>query len=564
MISVSGINWKEKIVNKNLIEKLQQENKFSHILSKLIISRKFDDDEIFSVGNDVEFSNIFKNNLDFINSINLLKESIDKKEEICILGDYDVDGSVATSLFVKFLKNLNHPFFYYIPDREKDGYGASIRLFKKLILKKPKLVIMLDCGSSANEAIDYLNKKKIKSIIVDHHEINKPFPKANIIINPKKNDNYIKYDYFCATALTYFFLDLFIKKFEYKFNLRKDLIFVLLATVCDVMPLRKINRFIAKSALKEFNIKNNDIIKEIYNQLNKKNQLNLDDLGFLIGPILNSGGRLGKSSYSTDLLSSNDTKKIKLRSSQLIKLNEHRKKIEKNTLNQIDLNKISKSDENIIIYYDPLMHEGLIGIIAARLKDLFNKPSFVITNSNRILKSSARSVKGYNIGAAIKRAMDKDLIINGGGHSMAAGFILDKNNLSFLKKFLIRDFSKYNISRDFTLNYDAEVSSSIFNKNFLNEIKKIEPFGYENEAPIFLFKQMKVIKPKLLNNKHIFSILKSKRGFSINSICFNSTNTKIEKYLFNYKNELSVVGQISENFWDNKKILQLIIKDLIL
>ena len=564
MISVSGINWKEKIVNKNLIEKLQQENKFSHILSKLIISRKFDDDEIFSVGNDVEFSNIFKNDLDFINSINLLKESIDKKEEICILGDYDVDGSVATSLFVKFLKNLNHPFFYYIPDREKDGYGASIRLFKKLILKKPKLVIMLDCGSSANEAIDYLNKKKIKSIIVDHHEINKPFPKANIIINPKKNDNYIKYDYFCATALTYFFLDLFIKKFKYKFNLRKDLIFVLLATVCDVMPLRKINRFIAKSALKEFNIKNNDIIKEIYNQLNKKNQLNLDDLGFLIGPILNSGGRLGKSSYSTDLLSSNDTKKIKLRSSQLIKLNEHRKKIEKNTLNQIDLNKISKSDENIIIYYDPLMHEGLIGIIAARLKDLFNKPSFVITNSNRILKSSARSVKGYNIGAAIKRAIDKNLIINGGGHSMAAGFILDKNNLSFLKKFLIRDFSKYNISRDFTLNYDAEVSSSIFNKNFLNEIKKIEPFGHENEAPIFLFKQMKVIKPKLLNNKHIFSILKSKRGFSINSICFNSTNTKIEKYLFNYKKELSVVGQISENFWDNKKILQLIIKDLIL
>ena len=564
MISVSGINWKEKIANKNLIKKLQQENKFSHILSKLIISRKFDDDEIFSVGNDVEFSNIFKNDLDFINSINLLKESIDKKEEICILGDYDVDGSVATSLFVKFLKNLNHPFFYYIPDREKDGYGASIRLFKKLILKKPKLVIMLDCGSSANEAIDYLNKKKIKSIIVDHHEINKPFPKANFIINPKKNNVLIKYDYFCATALTYFFLDLFIKRFKYEFNLRKDLIFVLLATVCDVMPLRKINRFIAKSALKEFNIKNNEIIKEIYNQLNKKNQLNLNDLSFLIGPILNSGGRLGKSSYSTELLSSNDTKKIELRSSQLIKLNEHRKKIEKNTLNQIDLNKINKSDENIIIYYDPLIHEGLIGIIAARLKDLFNKPSFVITDSNRILKSSARSVKGYNIGAAIKRAIDKNLIISGGGHSMAAGFILDKNNLSFLKKFLIRDFSKYNISRDFTLNYDAEVSSSIFNKNFLNEIKKIEPFGYENEAPIFLFKQMKVIKPKLLNNKHIFSILKSKRGFSINSICFNSTNTKIEKYLFNYKNELSVVGQISENFWDNKKILQLIIKDLIL
>ena len=147
---------------------------------------------------------------------------------------------------------------------------------------------------------------------------------------------------------------------------------------------------------------------------------------------------------------------------------------------------------------------------------------------------------------------------------MAAGFVLDKNNLSLLKKFLINDFLKYNTSRDFTFKYDAEVSSSILNKNFLNEIKKIEPFGHENEAPIFLFKQLKVIKPKLLNNNHISSILKSRRGFSIKSICFNSRNTKIEKYLFNYKNELNVVGQISENFWDNKKILQLIIKDLIL
>ena len=279
--------------------------------------------------------------------------------------------------------------------------------------------------------------------------------------------------------------------------------------------VKKNQSFIAKSALKEFNIKNNDIIKEIYNQLNKKNQLNLDDLGFLVGPILNSGGRLGKSSYSTELLTSDDTKKIKLRSSQLIKLNEHRKKIEKIILNQIDLDKINKSDEKIIIYYDPLINEGLIGIMAARLKDLFNKPSFVIANSTNILKSSARSLKGYNVGAAIKRAMHKRLITKG-GHSMAAGFVLDKNNLSLLKKFLINDFSKYNTSRDFTFKYDAEVSSSILNKNFLNEIKKIEPFGHENEAPIFLFKQLKVIKPKLLNNKHISSILKSRRVFQSN------------------------------------------------
>ena len=172
--------------NKNLIEKLKQDYNFTDILSRLVISRKFDPTELSSIDNKLNLNNVFLNNIDFIKSIELVTNSIENQENICILGDYDVDGSAATSLLIKFFESINHPFFFYIPDREKDGYGATKKLFKKLILKKPKLIIMVDCGSTSNEAIDYLTENKIKSLIIDHHEINKPFPKANCIINPKK------------------------------------------------------------------------------------------------------------------------------------------------------------------------------------------------------------------------------------------------------------------------------------------------------------------------------------------------------------------------------------------
>ena len=192
MISVTGRNWEQKKTNKNLIEKLKQDHDFSDIVSKLVISRGFDEIELSTIINNLSLNNVFLKNEDFEKSVKLVIETINNKENVCILGDYDVDGSAATSLFVRFFNSIKHPFFYYIPHREKDGYGASKKLFQKLILKKPKLIIMVDCGSTSNEAISFLNKNNIKSLIIDHHEMNKPFPKANMIINPKKDNGYIR------------------------------------------------------------------------------------------------------------------------------------------------------------------------------------------------------------------------------------------------------------------------------------------------------------------------------------------------------------------------------------
>ena len=564
MISVSGRNWNEKKNNKNLIEKLKQDYNFSDIISKLVTSRKFDETELSSISNYLHLNNVFYENKDFEISIKLLIDTINKKECICILGDYDVDGSVATSLFIRFFKSIKHPFFYYIPDRENDGYGASKKLFQKLILKKPKLIIMVDCGSSSNDAIKFLNDNNIKSLIIDHHEMNKPFPNANIIINPKKNNGYIEYDYLCATSLVYFFLDSLSKKIQSTIKISDYLIYVLLATVCDVMPIRKVNRLIAINVLKNFDIKKNIAFNELYNLNNKTNKLNINDLGYLIGPILNAGGRLGKSSYASELLSSDNLDVVNIKSNELIRLNNKRKEIETLIINEIDFKKIENENKEVIIYYNPNINEGLIGIIAARLKDYFNKPSIVITNSNEILKGSARSVYNYNIGRAIKNLVNKNVIIGGGGHSMAAGFTLKITKLKDFEESILLDFLNTGVLIDNSFTYDAEVSSLVFNQDFYDDIKKLEPFGVGNPAPTFLIKDLKVIKSKILNDKHISLILKSKTGFSIKSISFNSVNNKVGEYLINYKNNLNVLGQISENIWNNKKTLQLTITDLII
>ena len=565
MISVSNKEWSERKFSTNLVDKLSQDNNFSQILSKLIISRNFNDEEIHSIKHfkNINFSNVFKFNEDFKQSIDLVIKCVKNKEPICIFGDYDVDGSCSTALLLKFFKSINHPVYFYIPDRAKDGYGPNIKLFKEILKKNPKLIILVDCGSNSNDAINFLNERKINSLIIDHHQINKPYPKANSIINPKKDNGYIEYDYFCATTLTYFFLELLSEKIKTNFIIKDYLIFVLLATVCDVMPLRYVNRLIALKTLDEFNLDKITPIKKIYEFLNKSNKITINDLGYLLGPILNAGGRLGFSSYAVKLLSSNDEKEIDLIIKKLVELNEKRKSFEETILNNIDYKKIEVENKNVIIYYHPSINEGLIGIIAARLKDIFNKPAIVITSSQNLLKGSARSISGFDIGLVFKNALDNKLIIKGGGHKMAAGFSLDKNNLKSFRKFIDNSYKKMckNLNSNFL--YESKISTSVFNSNFNVEINKLYPFGQGNAEPVFLFENLKIIKSKVLNNKHISNIFVSKSGFSIKSIAFNSINEAIGNYLLNYKKEINVIGYLNDNFWNNKKILQLVVRDLI-
>ncbi|MDC0352204.1 single-stranded-DNA-specific exonuclease RecJ [Candidatus Pelagibacter sp.] len=564
MISVSGKIWTEQKVNKNLVEKFKQDYGLGDIITRLIISRNYDASEIYGINNKQKLINIFKDDKDFDKASLILLNAINNNENICILGDYDVDGACATSLLVRYFNSINQKHFFYIPDRTEDGYGASKKLFQKLILKKPKLVIMVDCGSTSNEAIEFLNKHNIKSIIIDHHEINKPFPKSNVIINPKKESIKKEKSLLCATALTYFFIETIIQKTKSDFKISNFLIYVLLATVCDVMPLRKINRIIAHNTIDNFNIKNYVALNYIFEQYKLKKKLTINDLGFLIGPIINAGGRLNSSNYGVELLSTDNLEIIKDRAKKLIELNNKRKIIEQNILDEIDFEKIKSENKQVIIYYKNNLNEGLIGIIASRLKDYFNKPTIVITKSHDKLKASARSTSSYNIGYLIKSLVDNNIIDTGGGHNMAAGFTMKKTNMKLLENFIQNDYLKKNPNQESLNKYDFQLSSSSIKNKLINDLNKLKPFGNYNSLPYFLINNLKVIKHDVVNNKHLSVFLKPDSGVLIKGISFNCFNTKIGHYLLSYKKKINIIAQINENVWNNKKSIQLNIKDLIL
>ena len=563
MESVSGKYWEESKINQRIFEKIKSENNFPDIINKLILLRSFNKEEIFTINNKIKLINPFFRIKDFEVSFNTLKETIEKKGKILIIGDYDVDGIVSTALFIKFLKILNYPYDFYIPDRLKDGYGASLKLIKKLIKKKPNLVIMLDCGSNSNESVELLNMNSINSIIIDHHEIHKPYPKTKNLINPKKECDYENFNYLCSASITFFFIDYFLNKEKLKNDFNQNLIYVLLATVCDVMPLRYINRIIAKNILQNFDFNKNYFFNKLF-EISKINRpLNIEDLGFLIGPMINSSGRIGNPNKAVNLLIATENKLVDKLISELIELNKKRKNIEENIIKSLDFSKINNENTDVIILILNSVNEGLIGILASKIKEYFNKPSIVFTQSGNYLKGSGRSTENFNMGQLIKLGIDKDIIKHGGGHNLAVGLLIEKNKFNKFKDYMNLSYKK--IIKDNNIKkYVSKITLSAVNQNFYNELSLMEPFGSNNQNPVFLIENVTIVKSAIIKNKFVSCILGSKINKSVNAISFNLINSEISKYLLNYKKEIKILAQIKQNTWNNKKSLQLNILDVVI
>ena len=563
MESVSGKYWEESKINQRIFEKIKSENNFPDIINKLILLRSFNKEEIFTINNKIKLINPFFKIKDFENSYKALKETIEKKGKILIIGDYDVDGIVSTALFIKFLKILNYPYDFYIPDRLKDGYGASLKLIKKLIKKKPNLVIMLDCGSNSKDSVDLLNLNGIKSIIIDHHEIYKPYPKTKNLINPKKECDYENFNYLCSASITFFFIDYFLNKEKLKNDFNQNLIYVLLATVCDVMPLRYINRIIAKNILQNFDFNKNYFFNKLF-EISKINRpLNIEDLGFLIGPMINSSGRIGNPNKAVNLLIATENKLVDKLISELIELNKKRKNIEENIIKSLDFSKINNENTDVIILILNSVNEGLIGILASKIKEYFNKPSIVFTQSGNYLKGSGRSTENFNMGQLIKLGIDKDIIKHGGGHNLAVGLLIEKSKFNKFKDYMNLSYKK--IIKDNNIKkYVSKITLSAVNQNFYNELSLMEPFGSNNQNPVFLIENVTIVKSAIIKNKFVSCILGSKINKSVNAISFNLINSEISKYLLNYKKEIKILAQIKQNTWNNKKTLQLNILDVVI
>jgi len=331
------------------------------------------------------------------------------------------------------------------------------------------------------------------------------------------------------------------------------------------VPLIGLNRAIVKQGLKIINLKKNLGLKTLIDLCKIESKASTYHLGYILGPRINAGGRVGKCSHGANLLLNNNPKESFQIATELEKYNSERKKLEKDLLN-VALNTINKNiNDPVLVLHGNHWHEGIIGIIASRLKDKFNKPTIIISLNNKIGKASARSILGFDIGSTILAAVQNKLLIKGGGHKMAGGFSIEENKIEQFKEFIIKKF-KTKIDKNLfknTLFLDSSISSSALNLDFYQKIEKLSPFGPGNPEPKFILENLKVIKSLVIGENHVKSILAAKDGSTIKTISFNSYDSDLGQFLLNNKTiTFNIVGKLSLNEWKGEKNVEFIIDDI--
>ena len=576
-LSVSGKNWILKKYDEEEITFLKDNFFLDEITSKLLSIRKIKKEDIKSFLNP-SIKNFLPNpnNLIDMEKATLRTISaIDNKEKIGIFGDYDVDGATSTALLGKYFSELKIPYEIYIPDRRKEGYGPTIKSFEELIKKDVKIIFTVDCGTLSFDAINYAKKNKIDVIVLDHHQSEINLPEAFSVINPNRLDDNSGLQYLCAAGVTFMFLvsmnrglrlkDCFQKHDVIEPNLMNYLDLVSLGTVCDVVPLIGLNRAMVKQGLKILKSKKNLGLKTLLDICKIETKPSIYHLGYMLGPRINAGGRVGKCSHGANLLLDTDPKNAFRLASELDQFNKERQMLEKDLLQKILVEVKNYSKDPVLVISGNDWHEGVIGIVAARLKDKFNKPVIIISVNNKIGKASARSINGFDIGSVIIAATQEKILLKGGGHKMACGFSINVENIKKFKDFIFRKFK--NINEDLTsekpLFMDSVISPSALNLEFYNQINELAPFGSGNPEPRFIIKDLKTINGKIVGEKHIKSILVGLDGSSIKTIAFNAIENDVGTYLLKKNNKpFNIAGKLSLNEWKGQSNVEFIIDDI--
>ena len=575
--SISGKNWIFKHFDQNDIRQICEEHNLSEITAKLLAIRKKNIQDI-NLFLEPTIKNLLPNPMhlkDMSNAVSRTYSSIKNNELICIFGDYDVDGASSTALLVRYFLHIKQKVKVYIPDRKQEGYGPNIESFNNLIKSGSNIIITVDCGTLSFEPIKIAQEKNVDVIVLDHHQSDTKLPKAFAVVNPNRYDDTSELNYLCAAGVCFMYLIALNKKlrdsgwFEKKKinepNILDFLDLVSLGTVCDVVPLVGLNRAIVKQGLKVFKRRTNLGLKTLYDLCNIESEPTTYDLGFKLGPRINAGGRVGKSSHGAELLYSEDPQRIYQIASDLNKYNKERQSIESLLIEEINSKIKNFYNDPVIILNGDNWHEGIIGIIASRIKEKYNKPVIIISLEKNIGKGSARSIFGFDIGANIIKAVQKGLLIKGGGHKMAGGFSIYEEKIPEFKTFLIDNFLKLKVSssRKLNLYLDSVIAPSAINNEFFNDINTLGPFGSGNAEPKFVMEDLRVIKSDVAGEKHIKSVLLGKDGSTVKTIAFNAVNTPLENVLTkNNKKNFNVAGKMILNAWQGKKNIEFVIEDI--
>ena len=505
-----------------------------------------------------------------------IADAIINHEKIAIIGDYDVDGATSTSVMKLFLNYLKAETIVHIPERE-EGYGPSTLAFNEFRDFGATLVLTLDCGTSAFDILD-TEATNFDIIVLDHHEAETRLPKVYAVVNPKRLDqDYTPcgLEYMAAVGVVFMTIVAINRTLREKGfytssikepDLKQWLDLVALGTICDVVTLIGLNRAFVSQGLKVMSLRQNLGIKTLLDIANINEKPDAYHLGFVLGPRINACGRVGLASLSSKLLCTTNPIEASNLAKEMNTYNQERKDIECFVLEQsIEMLEGSPQTYPMAFTYSKNWHQGVIGIVAGKLKERYNLPAFVMSIEQDEVKGSARSIPGVDLGALIIAAKEKGVITKGGGHTMAAGFSLTEEQIPSFKAFAGEYIlsSLDNTSPNPIINIDLNINLSAANNTLCNEIEQLKPFGTGNPEPIILIKNVYIKKAYIIGQGHIKCELTDLSQNKLPAIAFKIADTDMGKIMLSKTNDcFDVVGNLRFNKWNNQTNLQFMITDI--
>ena len=499
-------------------------------------------------------------------------------EKIGIISDYDVDGVSSAALMLRFLRAVGATAHVYIPDRVSEGYGPSEKAVQALKDEGTNLLLTLDCGVLSHDPLAHAATLGLETIIVDHHQAGAELPEAHAVINPNRQDDVSGQGHLCAAGVVMILVattnKLLREQGHYtgtiaEPNMLQWLELVALATVCDVVPLKGLNRAYVTQGLKIMARRENPGLAALADVAGLKRRPDVYALGFMLGPRLNAAGRVGHADEALALLTATDKGEAANLARNLDDLNRKRQTIEMRAvdeaLSQTELSLGKERKPSIIVAAAEGWHPGVVGLVAARLKERFRLPALALAINGRsgIAVGSGRSVTGVDLGSAVRAAMEQGILVKGGGHAMAAGLTIATDKLAELRQFLDDALSsQVAAARDDALLIDGALTATGATLDLIELLDQAGPYGAAHPSPMFVFPAHRVVYADAAGTDHIRCTIAASDGSRMKAIAFRAMGTQLGELLLSERQmPLHIAGRLVADEWGAKRQPSLQIED---
>lgn len=503
-------------------------------------------------------------------------------EKVAVFGDYDVDGATSSAVLQRFFNAVGADLRIYIPDRIREGYGPNAPALMMLRDEGVKLIITVDCGTMAHRVLGVAQDAGLEIIVIDHHQAEPALPPAFALVNPNRLDDTSGQGALAAVGVVFLFIVAVNRLLRdggwYATHDAPDLLALLdlvaLGTVCDVVPLAGLNRAFVSQGLRVMARRRNPGLAALGDVARLEGAPGAYHLGFLLGPRVNAGGRVGRSDLGARLLTTGDVGEAGAIALELDVLNKERQAIEgqvlEEALQQVDL-ALAATRRNtppaIIVAHAKGWHPGVIGIVAARLKERYERPAIVIAFDNKGEgKGSGRSIQGVDLGRAVTAALEAGHLVNGGGHAMAAGLTIREDKLESLIEFLEAriDVEVSAASESRALRLDGALSARGANRELYEMLEQAGPYGSGNPEPRFAIASLRVAHADIVGKGHVRVALAGEDGARLKGIAFRAAETPLGRALLDRgTGPIHVAGRLKADDWQGRRGVQLTIEDAV-